>query len=164
MKVLTAILLGGILAGLGDIAYAALHYNIVYQTPPQRIFQSVAAGLLGSEQAQGGGWNTALLGLGAHFVLTTVMAAAFVIVSLVVPLLRKLWWITGPVYGLALMFVMNYLVVPMSQVGGPGKLPEGQFLYGAIFAHVVLVGLVIAAAARFTLGDGGRGSAEAAPA
>jgi hypothetical protein len=62
------------------------------------------------------------------------------------------------------MFVMNYLVVPMSQVGGPGKLPEGQFLYGAIFAHVILVGLVIAAAARFTLGGGGKESAEAAPA
>jgi hypothetical protein len=87
-----------------------------------------------------------------------------VIASLVVSLLRKLWWITGPLYGLALMFVMNYLVVPMSQVGGPGKLPEGQFLYGAIFAHVILVGLVIAAAARFTLGGGGKESAEAAPA
>jgi hypothetical protein len=164
MKVVVAILLGGILAGLGDIAYAALHYNLVYQTPPQRIFQSVAAGLLGSEAAQEGGWNTALLGLAAHFALTTIMAAVFVIASLVVPLLRRFWWIAGPVYGLALMFVMNYLVVPMSKVGGAGKLPEGQFLYGAIFAHVILVGLVIAAAARFTVGGGGREAPEAAQA
>jgi uncharacterized membrane protein YagU involved in acid resistance len=165
MKVLAAILIGGLLAGAGDIAYAALHYNLVYQTPPQRIFQSVAAGLLGSEAAQSGGWNTASLGLAAHFALTIIMAAVFVVASLMVPLLRKLWWITGPVYGLALLFVMNYLVVPMSRVGGPGKLPEGQFLYGAIFAHVILVGLVIAAAARFTLGDGGgKASAEAPPA
>lgn len=163
MKMLAAILTGGLLAGIGDITYAALHYNIVYQTPPERIFQSVAAGLLGSEAARAGGWNTAALGLAAHFALTTIMAAVFVLASLVVPLLRKLWWITGPVYGLALMFVMNYLVVPMSKVGGPGKLPEGQFLYGAVFAHVILVGLVIAAAAHFTLGEG-KANTEAKPA
>jgi hypothetical protein len=82
------------------------------------------------------------------------MAAAFVVVSLVVPALRKFWFVAGPVYGAALLFAMNYVVVPMSKVGGPGKLPEGQFLYGAIFAHVILVGLAIALMARVILGDG----------
>jgi uncharacterized membrane protein YagU involved in acid resistance len=152
MKALTAILLGGILAGAGDILYAIIHYNLVYQTPPERILQSVAAGLLGTEDARAGGWNTAAIGLAAHFALATIMAAFFVLVSLAVPLLRRWWWIAGPVYGLGLMFVMNYIVVPMSRVGGPGALPEGQFLYGAIFAHTILVGLAIALIARIILG------------
>jgi len=156
MKILIAILLGGLAAGAGDILYAIIHYNLVYQTPPERILQSVAAGLLGTEDARAGGWNTAAIGLGAHFVLTTIMAAAFVLASLPVPLLLRLWWIAGPVYGIGLMFVMNYLVVPMSRVGGPGKLPEGQFLYGAIFAHAILVGLAIALVARVVLDNGAK--------
>jgi hypothetical protein len=152
MKILIAILLGGLAAGVGDITYACVHYNIVYQTPPERILQSVAAGLVGTEAARAGGWGTAILGLGAHFAITMVMSAMFVLASLPAPLLRRLWWISGPVYGIVLMFAMNYVVVPMSMVGGPGNLPEGQFLYGAIFAHTILVGLAIAAIARFVLG------------
>lgn len=116
--------------------------------------QSVAAGLLGPEDARAGGWNTAMIGLAAHFAIAIIMAAAFVLASLVFPLLRRLWWIAGPAYGAGLLFVMNYLVVPMSRTGRPAALPAGEFLYGAIFAHVILVGLVIAAVARFVLGSG----------
>ncbi len=154
MKTLLAILSGGLLAGLGDMTYACVHYNLVYKTPPERILQSVAAGLLGPEGSRAGGWNSALIGLGAHFAITLIMAAVFVIASLVVPALRKLWWITGPLYGAALLFVMNLVVVPMSRAERPPALPEGQFLYGAIFAHVILVGLMIALMARTFLGPG----------
>jgi hypothetical protein len=162
MKVVWAILIGGLIAGAGDIAYAIIHYNLVYDTPPERILQSVAAGLLGPEEAQGGGWNTALIGLAAHFLIALGMAAVFVGASLVLPLLRKLWWIAGPLYGVALLFAMNMVIVPLSRANSTGQLPEGQFLYGAIAAHV-LVGLVIAAAARFVLGDGGKARGDATP-
>jgi len=144
MKLATAILLGGAVAGAADITYACVHYNLVYGTPPERIFQSVAAGLVGGEAARTGGWGTAGLGLVAHFALATIMALVFNIAVKLVRPLASLWFISGPLYGIAIMFVMNYLVVPMSAAGGPAKLPDGEFLYGAIFAHTLLVGLPIA--------------------
>lgn len=144
MKLLTAILIGGAIAGAADIAYACIHYNLVYGTPPERIFQSVAAGLVGKEAANAGGWGTAALGLAAHFALTTLMALVFNLAAMALRPLARLWYIAGPLYGITIMFVMNYLVVPLSAAGGPAQLPPGQFLYGAIFAHTVLVGLPIA--------------------
>jgi len=144
MKAITAIIAGGLVAGAADITYACVHYNLVYGTPPERIFQSVAAGLIGKDAANAGAWGTAALGLGAHMVIALIMAAAFFLVSMAVPLIRKLWSITGPLYGLSLMFLMNFVVVPMSAAGGPAQLPQGEFLYGAIFAHTILVGLPIA--------------------
>jgi len=144
MKAIAAILAGGFVAGAADITYACVHYNLVYGTPPERIFQSVAAGLIGKDAANAGGWGTAALGLAAHMAIALIMAAAFVLVSMAVPLIRKLWSITGPLYGLGLMFLMNFVVVPMSAAGGPAQLPKGEFLYGAIFAHTILVGLPIA--------------------
>jgi len=144
MRLVTAILVGGVVAGAADITYACVHYNLVYGTPPERILQSVAAGLLGGEAARAGGWNTAALGLAAHFAIALVMALVFNIAARVIRPLARFWYVTGPLYGVALMFVMNYLVVPMSAAGGPARLPEGQFLWGAIFAHTVLVGLPIA--------------------
>lgn len=144
MKAIAAILAGGFVAGAADITYACVHYNLVYGTLPERIFQSVAAGLIGKDAANAGGWGTAALGLAAHMAIALIMAAAFVLVSMAVPLIRKLWSITGPLYGLGLMFLMNFVVVPMSAAGGPAQLPKGEFLYGAIFAHTILVGLPIA--------------------
>ena len=144
MKRSTAILLGGFIAGAADITYACVHYNLVYGTPPEAILQSVAAGLIGGEAARAGGWGTAALGLAAHFALTTLMAIIFNIAAKFAPAIARLWAITGPLYGIAIMFVMNYLVVPMSAAGGPAQLPQGPFLYGAIFAHTILVGLPIA--------------------
>jgi hypothetical protein len=154
MRITLAILLGGLIAGAGDIIYACVHYNLVYGTPPQRILQSVAAGVMGTEAARAGGWTSAGIGLAAHFFLTTMMAAAFVLASVYVPLLRRWWWLAGPAYGFGLLFVMNLIIVPMSAARLPPRLPDGQFLYGAIFAHMLLVGLVIALFTRLMLGPG----------
>lgn len=146
MSALNATLVGGAVAGALDIAYACLHYNVVYKTPPMRILQSVAAGVMGPQQSQAGGWSTAAVGLGLHFLIAMLMAAGFVIASLAVPALRKFAWASGPLYGLMLYAVMNYLVVPISRAGGSP--PVGQFFYGALAAHILLVGLPIALIAK----------------
>src|SRR6185436_4079530 len=51
---------GGLLAGAFDIAYACIYWGIAADVPAQRIFQSVARGLLGKAAFEGG-WGTALL-------------------------------------------------------------------------------------------------------
>ena len=148
MKGLRAILLGGVVAGALDIIYAFVHYGIAFDLSPVRICQSVAAGILGKEAARAGGLETAALGLGLHFMMATMMAGFFVIVASRIPLLTRRAWVMGPIYGLGLYFVMNYIVVPLSNAGHSGP-PQGQVLVGALFTHIFLVGLPIALIAKF---------------
>ena len=72
MRVLTAILLGGLIAGAFDISYAIATYYFAFDVPPIRIFQSVAGGWVGREAARAGGMDTAILGGVTHFTFTTM--------------------------------------------------------------------------------------------
>ncbi|MGH8105454.1 MAG: hypothetical protein ACREO2_03995, partial [Arenimonas sp.] len=108
MKALRPILFGGIVAGTLDILYAFIHYGIVYGVSPVRICHAVAAGVLGKEAARAGGLETATLGLGLHFMMATMMAGFFVLLASRMKWLTRKPWISGPVYGLVLYFVMNY--------------------------------------------------------
>jgi hypothetical protein len=107
----------------------------------------VAAGLLGREEARAGGWATAGLGLGLHFLLTTIMAAFFVAWTRMAPDLNKWPLLSGTTYGLALFVVMQFVVLPLSATGG-GNHPEGQFLLGGLLIHAFGVGLPIALFAK----------------
>lgn len=147
IRLLLAILLGGFIAGALDIAYACIHYGIVYDVPPMRIFQSVAAGALGREEARAGGWTTASLGLALHMLLTTIMAAFFVAWTRMVPDLNRWPLLSGPTYGLAIFAIMQFVVLPLSATGGDNH-PEGQFLIGGLLIHAFGVGLPIALIAK----------------
>lgn len=147
MKALAAILFGGAVAGALDIAYACAHYGLVYDIPPVRVFQSVAAGALGREAARAGGWETASLGLVLHFLLTILMAAFFVAWTRMAPALNRWPLLSGPTYGLGLFAVMQFVVLPLSAAGG-GDHPQGQFLTGGLLIHAFGVGLPIALVAR----------------
>ena len=72
---LRLVLTGGVLAGALDITYACLFWRIKAGLPASRIFQSVAAGLLGTASFKGG-TATAWLGLGLHFFIAGCMALA----------------------------------------------------------------------------------------
>lgn len=146
-KWILPIVLGGLIAGALDIGYAMAHYYAVYQAPPVRILQSVAAGAIGPEAARAGGWSTGALGLGLHFALTTIMAAFFVAWTRMVPDLNKWPLLSGPSYGLAIFALMQVVVLPMSAAGGGGG-PEGQFLWGGLLIHAFGVGLPIALIAK----------------
>jgi hypothetical protein len=143
--------LGGVVAGALDITYACMHYGLVYGVQPMRIFQSVAAGAIGREAARAGEWATAALGLGMHFLLTTIMAGFFVAWTRMVPDLNKWPLLSGATYGLAIFAIMQVVVLPMSATEGGGG-PEGQFLLGGLLIHAFGVGLPIALIAkRFAL-------------
>jgi ribose/xylose/arabinose/galactoside ABC-type transport system permease subunit len=55
------LLAGGLIAGTLDILYAYTFWAVKSQISAQRIFQDVAAGLVGEASFQGG-WSTAALG------------------------------------------------------------------------------------------------------
>jgi hypothetical protein len=137
---------GGLIAGALDITFACTWWAIARDVPAERILQSVASGLLGKASYEGG-WNTALLGLALHFLITLVMSGVYYAAS------QRLAWLTqrplamGAAYGLVLYAVMNFVVVPLSAaaVGAPGLDP---WTFAGIAAHVVLVGIPIALCAR----------------
>lgn len=145
---LAAILIGGAVAGALDITYACVHYGLVYDIAPTRIFRSVASGVVGKEAARAGGFDLAMLGLFLHFLLTTIMAAFFVAWTLMVPDLNRWPLLSGPTYGLAIFAAMQFVVLPLSANGG-GDHPTGQFLIGGLLIHAFGVGLPIALVARW---------------
>lgn len=172
-RALFAILLGGLAAGVLDILYAFVVFGpLSYGVSPARMLHSIAAGWMGRDAARAGGIETALIGLASHFLIATLMAAAFVIVASHVQALRKRPMIAGIGYGLILYVAMNYIIVPLSAAGGNGRAaaslaeagdrlreafsavrpdidPDFPWLIaGTLFTHIVLVGLPIALIAR----------------
>ena len=112
-------LAGGLLAGALDITYACVFWAVKADLPPTRIFQSVAAGLLGEASFEGGA-ATAALGLFLHFFIACTMALTYYLVSRRWTVLVRHPVPLGIAYGLLLYVVMNYIVVPLS-AAGPGS-------------------------------------------
>jgi hypothetical protein len=136
------VLAGGLVAGALDITYACTFWAIKAGVPAQRIFQSVAAGLLGRASFTGG-WGTAILGLGLHFFIATTMSVTYYVVSRRVPVLAERPIPFGAAYGLLLYVIMNYVVVPLSAASGGGR-KDPLWVGLSIVVHVVLIGIPIA--------------------
>jgi hypothetical protein len=139
------VLAGGVVAGTLDIVYACVFWALKAGTPAARIFQSVAAGLLGPASFEGGA-ATAALGLALHYFIAITMSVAFYFVSGRLPLLRERPWPSGAGYGLLLYGIMNYIVVPLSRARpGPN---DPLWIALSIAVHVAFIGIPIALLAR----------------
>jgi hypothetical protein len=132
------LLLGGLVAGTLDIAYACIFWGIRNDVPAQRIFQSVARGALG-EAAFEGGWGTAILGLGFHYFIATSMCVAYYLVAKRWSPLRERPVPLGIVYGVLLYAIMNFVVLPLSAAGPPSK--NTLWVVLSVLVHMFLIGL-----------------------
>lgn len=145
MKPLTrAIVWGGLLAGTGDLVFALGHYGMKL-----KVFQTVAAGLIGKEAAFGGGQATFALGVALHYGISLVWAALFCWVALRLPALLRNATAAGLAYGFVVYFGMNNLVLPLSALQTPFWPPKLDA--AAIAAHCFVFGFPIALAARRVL-------------
>jgi len=145
-KFFRAVVWGGLVAGALDMLEPIVFWHFYRGTPPIRIPQSIAAGLLGRQAAIDGGWKTAALGLALHFFIATSAALVYVMVSR-----RKEALIQHPVkygliYGLGVFAFMNFVVVPVSQGGAPTLVTP--VLINNVLAHLFLIGLPIALLTR----------------
>jgi hypothetical protein len=155
-----AVLLGGVVAGVIDITYACTFWAIKAGARPTRIFQSVAAGLLGREAAVAGGAATAALGLALHFFIALTVAVVYYTAARYADALWRRPWVYGPLYGVAVFGVMHYLVVPLSAAGTGHAAPFALVWDGlSIVFHAFGVGLPVALGARAAL----RGRADLPP-
>jgi hypothetical protein len=132
-----AILYGTATVALLDGLYAVILAG-VRGVGPDRVFKTIAAGLLGRD-AFGGGLGVAGLGLALHVFIAFMVVTTYYVLSTRVPLLRQRPFLCGPFFGLLVYAVMNLAVIPLSALGTPRFAPWQ--VVGGMLIHVVGVGL-----------------------
>ena len=139
-----AIFWGGLIAGAMDITAAFLVYGY-FGLKPIPILQGIAAGLLGP-RALAGGMATAGLGLFLQFFIAFSVAAVYYGFSRWMPFLIKHAIVWGALYGVAVYFFMNRIVVPLSAARKYPFSFEGMII--GVVIHIFCVGLPVAIAVR----------------
>jgi hypothetical protein len=141
---LFTILAGGAIAGTLDLAFAFTFAGI-HGASPLRVLQFIASGLLGKDSFSDGWWSGAL-GAVCHYTILTVATALYLVTSRRFSALARQPFICGPLYGVAIYLVMNFIVVPLSAVHSGGHTLEGVIF--DMGSHLFFVGLPIALLVR----------------
>ena len=147
-RAIDTIPMGGLLIGLFDLMFAFTFYGLILSVPLLRIFQSVAAGVLGRPKAYAGGVPTFLLGIVLHFVVATCIATVYYLATLVLPVLIRHPVVSGLIYGMVAYFGMKLIVMPLSAIGQRGAVPRVPILITELIGHALLVGLPVALLAQ----------------
>lgn len=140
------IVLGGLAIAILDGLFAFTFYGLILGVKPLRIFQSVAAGLLGSSSFSGG-VKTFLLGLLLHFIVATCIATVYYLASSKLQVLINYAVPSGLIYGMIAYLVMKFVVTPLSAIGRR-PVPRLSIFLTEILGHAFLVGLPVALLAR----------------
>ncbi len=145
-----ALVYGALTVALLDIVYAITFWWLQRDVHPMRVFQSVAAGLLGRDAFEGG-LPTAVLGGLLHLFNATVIVAVYHLASRRLSLLIRRAVPCGILYGIAVCLVMSYVVIPLS--ASPAGFPRLWVLGVNLVSHILLVGLPTALFARAAAGS-----------
>jgi hypothetical protein len=135
-----AICMAGLTCGVMDIGAALLVYGSM-GLKPLRLLQGIAGGILGP-RAYEGGVLTAGLGLFLHFVIAFGAATLFFLASRAIRFLLDHVVFSGVLYGVAVYFFMNRVVV---QLSAATKRPFSlKMMIIGVVIHTFCVGLPIA--------------------
>jgi hypothetical protein len=138
-KALLTIVWAGLIAGGLDITAALVVYGSI-GLKPMRLLQGIAGGLLGPRTFEGG-LQTALLGLLCQFLIALSAAAVYFAVSRGLPFLVEHAVVSGFLYGVAVYFFMNRIIVPLSAAT---KYPFSfKMMFIGVVIHMFCVGLPI---------------------
>ncbi len=146
-RALDVVVYGGLAAGALDIVNAIAFWQFYNGTEPAVVLQAIAAGLLGKD-AFAGGAASAALGLFLHFFIACGMAAVYWLACLRWPSMLARPVVSGIAYGVLTWLAMNHVVVPLSRALPPPFIPA--WFVDSVLAHIVLIGLVLAFAARWS--------------
>ena len=136
---LFTILAGGAIAGTLDIAFA-FTFAGMHGASPLRVLQFIASGLLGKDSFGDGWWSGALGGV-CHYSILTVATALYLLASRRLAALAQRPFICGPLFGVAIYLVMNFIIVPLSRVPPHSHTLEG--VVSDLASHLFFVGLPI---------------------
>jgi hypothetical protein len=149
---LSRVVRAGLLTGVSDGLFSSVLNVAAYHSTVLRLFQGVAATLLG-RQAYEGGMRTGLIGLAMHFGVAFGWSAVFVLAGLGSAWVRRL--LASPygkikvaaVYGPAIWLVMSMVVIPLL-VRRPPTI--GVRWWVQLIGHFPFVGIPIVVAASST--------------
>ena len=140
-----AVLLGGLVAGALDIAFA-ISFAAYNGTAPMRLLQVVASGLFG-KAAFAGGVPMAAYGLALHFGISFLWAGVFMVLAWRRPLFALNPYVFGSLFGIIVFLVMRLVVLPLSAFPYPVTFkPVATVL--DLLSHMLLFGVPIALAIR----------------
>lgn len=140
------VVLAGLTVAVADMSWAVLWARLARGVGAQRVFQSVASGVLGPA-AFGGEWHTALLGLTLHVGVAFGWTLLFLVTLLWWPRLRA--WVStrrgavalGLTYGALVWLAMDSIVLPLSRARATS--PAALWFWLQLLTHPFLVGLPI---------------------
>ena len=143
-RALSAIFWAGLVSGTLDITAAFIVYGY-FGLKPMRLLQGIGGGLLGP-RTFAGGLATAMLGLLCHFVIAFSAAAVYFAVSRRMLFLIEHAVVSGFLFGVAVYFFMNRIVVPLSAAT---KYPFSiKMMFIGVVIHMFCVGLPISLTVR----------------
>ena len=121
--------LASIAAGIPDVFVAAA----LSRSPPGRVLQIIASGLLGEASYTRGSASMAL-GLGLQIAMSFVIALIYNIAFSYVADIRRSPLIFGALYGVVILVVMNFVVVPLSRA-----YPKPQWDLKSVVAMLIIM-------------------------
>ena len=141
--ILTATLACGTLDAIAaSTQAAALHIPIA------RVWKGVASGLLGPRALESGS-TTVALGLALHFLISLIISTIYVLAAERLPWMLRHPLSTGALYGIAVFFVMNLVVLPLSR--RPKRPFNRKFAATQLAIHIFIVGWSIAISTWYLL-------------
>lgn len=137
-----AIVVGGLIVGVLDLAYAIAVYS---PHKPIIIPQFIASGILGMKSFSGGA-KTAALGVILHFVIALGAATVYYLASRKLTFMVSRAVLCGLLYGALVYMFMHVVVLPLSAA----PVAPQHFVYKAFefVEHWFCVGLPIALSVR----------------
>lgn len=138
---LYTIVLGGLTVGVLDCIAAMVNAWMRSGVTPDRVWQYVASSILGQESFNGGA-ATVALGLLFHFCVAFGVAIGFYILARLFPTIIGYPFIVGPIYGIAVYFIMSYGIVPLTLAKQSAFNWYG--LISGLIIHMLFVGLPVA--------------------
>jgi uncharacterized membrane protein YagU involved in acid resistance len=146
---LKTLALGGLVVGALDLLDAVVFFGLRSGVRPARIFQSIAAGLLG-RAAFSGGSKTAVLGVFLHFLIAFLIVCTYYALSRYIPFMTAHVVVSGILFGIGAYFVMNYVVIPLSATS------RGAFVWPVVINGLAIHAFGIGVPAAWFVARAGR--------
>ncbi|MEO5622113.1 MAG: hypothetical protein ABJB02_07170 [Dokdonella sp.] len=127
---------GGLIIAVCDMIFAVTLWFTWNTAGLVKVFQTIAVGVLGKDSYQGG-ITSALLGATLHLFMATMFVTAYTLVGQRAPALLRKPFVYGPLYGVLLYAIMNFVVMPLSRVGASPTFKHLNWIVLSIFAHMV---------------------------